>query len=600
MPVFKFRNCLLNTVERSVIKDREYVEFTTRTFDVLQYLIENAGKIVSKDEILGNVWNGSFVEESNLPVHISKLRRALGETRDTRFIETVQGVGYRFVTPVEVVDEKIWQNRLYVAKQVSSNYSHLFCDSIAVLPLEDQCENLGLDYIADGLTESFINKLALIPDLKVIARNTVFRYKNKEADAKDVGELLGVGTVLTGRIRGTVNRLTVSAELVRVSDGTQVWGDQFKCSIDELVGLTTTIATLVARNLRPIAHESSETRVGRHGAEAGAPHLFPGTRNSTSYKNFLKGEYFLAKRTVESAIHAFRYFTDAFSSDQNNPHAYARAIECIRYLYILDHISYDVALEQIRPLLYTLLRLDQEIDSVQLTLAEVNLHLAWNVTRGAKHLENALSLNPNCIDARHRYAELLKNTGRVSEAVVEIDRYLEIDPVSLLGYKRVGRLFYGLGDYEKALAFLGDALELEPRDFEALALMGAVHTELAEYDSAMEFFDQSLNSLHTVEVLSMLGYVEALRGRKRASKKYLHEIEAQIRSGKEYPAKRARIYFALGEKDLGYRLLDRALESREIELTMFASDPRWNLVRDEQRFIDLVRRIIQQGSAELI
>src|SRR5688572_2252656 len=105
MQVYKFRNCLLNTVERSVVKENQHVELTPRTFDVLQFLIEHTGKIVTKDELLGQVWNGSFVEESNLPVHISKLRRSLGETRENRFIETVQGIGYRFIAPVQTVNE---------------------------------------------------------------------------------------------------------------------------------------------------------------------------------------------------------------------------------------------------------------------------------------------------------------------------------------------------------------------------------------------------------------------------------------------------------------------------------------------------------------
>src|SRR5688500_14206863 len=99
MQVYKFRNCLLNTVERAVIRERQYLELTTRTFDLLQFLIENAGNIVTKDEILGHVWNGNFVEESNLPVHVSKLRKLLGESKAERYIETVQGVGYRFITP---------------------------------------------------------------------------------------------------------------------------------------------------------------------------------------------------------------------------------------------------------------------------------------------------------------------------------------------------------------------------------------------------------------------------------------------------------------------------------------------------------------------
>src|SRR6476660_6354344 len=109
MKIFRFRNCYFNPVERRVINDGKYLELTTKTFDVLQLLIENAGEIVTKDEILGKVWSGDFVEEGNLAVHISKLRRFLGETKNQPFIETVQGSGYRFVAPLQDADQSDWE-----------------------------------------------------------------------------------------------------------------------------------------------------------------------------------------------------------------------------------------------------------------------------------------------------------------------------------------------------------------------------------------------------------------------------------------------------------------------------------------------------------
>src|SRR5688572_12614641 len=189
MQIYRFRNCLLNTAERSVIKDSQLVQLTPRTFDVLQFLIENVGKVITKDEILGHVWSGSFVEENNLPVHISKLRRSLGESPPSRFIETVQGVGYRFIAPVQDADPLMWQNLLQSNRSGGMRSSdELAFDTIAVLPLNNESSEPGLDYIADGLTESITGSLSVVPNLKVIARNTAFRYKNKAFDAKEVGQ----------------------------------------------------------------------------------------------------------------------------------------------------------------------------------------------------------------------------------------------------------------------------------------------------------------------------------------------------------------------------------------------------------------------------
>lgn len=173
-----------------MIRDGKRLELTPKTFDVLQLLVEKSGEIVSKDELLGTVWNGSFVEEGNLPVHISKLRRLLNDNKAEHFIETVQGSGYRFVSPVKVVSANEWQKSLPSkngTQSVRTSTGFVF-DSIAVMPLRNESNNPEIDYLADGLTESFINSLSRIPDLKVIARDTEFRYKNnKDAVQKRLG-----------------------------------------------------------------------------------------------------------------------------------------------------------------------------------------------------------------------------------------------------------------------------------------------------------------------------------------------------------------------------------------------------------------------------
>src|SRR5215213_2071019 len=136
MKIYRFRNCYLNPAERRVLRDGKYLELTTKTFDVLQLLIENCGEIVTKDEILGKVWNGSFVEEGNLAVHISKLRRLLDETKNQPFIETVQGSGYRFVAPVHEISQNDWEkNTFQISFSTQANISREWTfDSIAVLP----------------------------------------------------------------------------------------------------------------------------------------------------------------------------------------------------------------------------------------------------------------------------------------------------------------------------------------------------------------------------------------------------------------------------------------------------------------------------------
>ncbi|MGI8640250.1 MAG: winged helix-turn-helix domain-containing protein [Pyrinomonadaceae bacterium] len=252
MRVYKFGKCYLNTTERRVTKNREYIELTPKTFDVLQFLVENCGEIVTKEAILAKVWNDSFVEEGNLAVHISKLRGLLNADRTEPFIETVQGSGYRFVSSVKAVGDGKWKKHLPDNNhlQIDKISEKFIFDSIAVLPLDNKSNDAELEYLADGLTESFINSISCISGLKVTARNTVFRYKNKDADAKEVGETLGVAAVLTGRIRVVKENLMTSVELIKTTDGTQVWGIRLDQPFLNIIEVQEKITFKVSEKLR--------------------------------------------------------------------------------------------------------------------------------------------------------------------------------------------------------------------------------------------------------------------------------------------------------------------------------------------------------------
>ena len=281
MKIYKFRNCCLNTTERRVLKNGKYVELTPKSFDVLLLLIENCGEIVTKDEILGKVWNGSFVEEGNLPVHISKLRRLLDETKNEPFIETVQGIGYRFVAPVLAASRSEWEKQspdINLSRE-NKDFREWIFDSIAVLPLTNESDDAEIDYLADGLTEGFINSLSHFSNLKVIARNTVFRYKNKEADAQEVGETLGVAAVLTGRIRVVKDRLMISVELIKTEDGRQLWGTQLNQPFLDIVEVQEKITFAVSEILK--------SEIGVNNAVSN-----PVTQNPESYRLYLRKAFF--------------------------------------------------------------------------------------------------------------------------------------------------------------------------------------------------------------------------------------------------------------------------------------------------------------------
>ncbi len=340
MKVYKFRHCYLNTRERRVIERGRFLDLTPKAFDVLQLLVEKAGEIASKDEMLDKVWEGSFVEEGNLPVHISKLRRTLNERNSERFIETVQGVGYRFVAPVEIVTPEHWNVQISSLSNSAANQSISDDNlrSIAVLPLHDGSNSAEYQYLADGFTDSMINRLSRYPDLKVLARDTILRFKKKNLNAKQIGEILGVSAVLTGKIKVSEDRILISIELVRVHDGSQIWSTSVSQPFSRLIEVSDEFVSDLTETLRFQYHGTT-----------GHPINGSRTLNSESYRLYLKGKFFLRKRDVLDVWKALEYFEESVSKDPAHVLSYVEMVECHLLLYTSDNILRDEALAKIRP-----------------------------------------------------------------------------------------------------------------------------------------------------------------------------------------------------------------------------------------------------------
>lgn len=582
MKVYRFRNCLLNTLERSVLKDGKRLDLTPKTFDVLQMLVERPGDVVTKDELLGRVWHGSFVEEGNLPVHIAKLRRQLDGDGSHRFIETVHGGGYRFTAKVETVDDTDWQRQFagFNRRKTDRVPQQPALDSIAVLPLRNETNDVENDYLADGLTTSLINRLSSTTGLRVMARDTVFRYKNKDADAKEVGDTLGVSTVLTGRIRLARNDLFVGVELVKVADGSQLWGEQFDLPFSDLVKVKETIASAITERLQP-----------RPVSVSTAPHNNPVTQNAESYRLYLKGKYFQETHTEENLHKAIGLFQESVFHDSENIHAHVSMIEAYLTLYFFDYISYDEWLDKTLAVRKAIQRFDQSVDVLQLINAKMKMYIAWDFEGVEEHIRAALNINENCIGAHLLLSELCVSMGRFVSALRELEKVIEIDPLSPSTYRRIGRLFYHMREYERAKTYLNEALELNPTDYETLFLFGNVLTDSGEYSNALEAFRKSFDLHHNFDTFSMIGYIHAVMGNVKEANKIVKLLKSQETKTRKFSIKLARIYVAFGDKERAYQHLQFAYDEHEADLFLLDGDQKFEPIRQEPRFRKLVKKI---------
>lgn len=255
--VYRFDSFLFDQAERILLCDTTRVALTPKVFDLLSVLIESAGHLVTKASLVEKIWPDAFVEEANLSVNIAILRRALGQRAGRHYIETVPKRGYRFVARVLEVESESALKILTHEQEPSSlvpqdrkfTLSHRL-NSLAVLPFENESGDPGAAYLSDGLAESIINSFSHLEDFRVLARNTVFRYKATSADPLKIGEELGVRSVLTGRILQLGDQLIIRVEVMDVQGGWQIWGEQYHRKLSDMLVVQEEIAGEISAKLR--------------------------------------------------------------------------------------------------------------------------------------------------------------------------------------------------------------------------------------------------------------------------------------------------------------------------------------------------------------
>lgn len=241
--VYYFGTFSLNLAEKQLRRRGEPIRLPPKAFDLLLVLIQNPGTLVTKEQLLAEVWPHVFVEEANLSVNIASLRKVLDEGGEQQYIETVPKRGYRFVAPVSTQEDTTHPVE-------ARNNSNEICNSLAVLPFEnDGCGTAG-EYLAAGLMESLTNNLAQSRDLRVMARHTVHSHHECNIDPRLVGQKLGVRSILVGRILPLDDWLIVRAELVDVKNGWQLWGEQYHTKKSDVLVVQQELTDEIAERLR--------------------------------------------------------------------------------------------------------------------------------------------------------------------------------------------------------------------------------------------------------------------------------------------------------------------------------------------------------------
>jgi TolB-like protein len=310
---YEFGPYRVDASECVLLCDGQPVSLTPKAFDTLLVLVRKSGHVVTKDELMREVWPESYVEEGNLTQNVFTLRKALG---DNHHIETVPRRGYRFSAAVtEASAEEIEQatEKLSPRSRFSQGRGHqAAANFIAVLPFASVSNGANTEYLSDGITESIINLLSQLPQVHVMASSAVFRHKGKEINPQEIGRQLGVRAVLVGWVRSLDERLSINTELVDVGSGRQLWGEQYNREFHDVFEVQEEIATRISESLRIRLTREDQARLLRRY-----------TDNFEAFRAYLKGRYYWGKYTKESLRKAIRCFQQATDLDPGYALAYA-------------------------------------------------------------------------------------------------------------------------------------------------------------------------------------------------------------------------------------------------------------------------------------
>ena len=452
---------------------------------------------------------------------------------------------------------------------------------IAVLPVENISRDPSDDYFADGMTEELISTLSRITGLRVIARTSVMRYKGPSKSVAEIGRELGVESVVEGSVRKSGEKIRMTAKLVDTKSEEPLWSQEYDRDLLDVFSIQSDIAQRIASALkfRVMGDE-------RQGIERRATH------NLDAYTSYLKGRYFWNRRTYEGLEKAIDSFEDAARREPTYALAYAGLADSYAMLALFEFLPPKEAYPKARRAARKALGIDDKLGEVHTSLGLVKYQFDWDWPGAEGEFRRAIELNPSYAPAHQFFADYLKAMGRFDEALAEMDRAHELDPLSLSINTGVGHVLYLSREYDRAIEQYRRTIELDPNFLQARLWFGRPYLQKGMFREAIAEVQQAVTlSGGSVISLAMLGHARAAAGEEQEALKILEELQA--RSEKQYvPAYWiAVIYNGLRDDEQVFTWLERAFRERSSWLVWMKSEPRFDRVRSDPRFVSLLKRM---------
>ena len=453
-------------------------------------------------------------------------------------------------------------------------------DSLAVLPLANASRDADIEYLVDGITENLINSLSQVPKLRVMARSTVFSYKGKAADPLEVGRKLKVRAVLTGRVAQQGDALKVGTELVRVADGSQLWGEQSTWPLANILTMQADMVKQISEKLRlRLTGEQRQRSTKSY------------TDNTEAYHLYLRGRYYsLNLWTADGFKKGLDYLNRAITLDPTYALAYA-GLAATYYDASGVYYQPQEAMPKAKAAAVRALDLDEEVAEAHTALAEVMAYYEWNWKEAEKHYQRALALNPNYALAHLYYGQYLVEQGRL-QGIEEMKQAERLDPLTPSTNMLLPLYYYSARRYGEAVSQLREIIETYPNFVVTHSFLGMFYEQQGKIVEAIAEFNEARRlDPEQPFTLGYLGHAYASLGKRSEAREMIEEMKRRAQRVYVDPFAVAIVYAGLDEKDEAFMWLERAYDAHSESLLLYKNAPLLDGLRSDPRFTNLFRRM---------
>jgi TolB-like protein/DNA-binding winged helix-turn-helix (wHTH) protein len=585
----------------------------SQPFLLLVTLLKSQGNLVTREELCSTLWpDGTSVDfDHSLGTAVNKLREVLGDSASSpRFIETLPRRGYRFIAPVEVVDETpptpvvtepagrgpqrlsrrplIWTISglalalaLLVALVTGRRHAPPAppIRSLAVLPLENLSRDPSQDYFSDGMTDELITELGQLSALRVISRTSAMTYKGSHESLPQIARDLKVDAVVEGAVLRSGSHVRISAQLILGSTDRQLWASSYEGDLRDTFALQKKVASSIAEEVR-VKLTSHEEAVLKNVSSV----------DQEAYDSYLKGRYFWNKRTPEGLKSAIDYFTRAAAKDPNYALAYAGLADSYALAgdWKYGVLSPKEAYPKAKAAATKALVLDNSLGEAHTSLAFCLDNFDWDFDVAGMEFARGIELSPGYATGHDWYGWHLAMLGRNSDAVREVEKAVSLDPLSLIVGADLAEELLIAHRYDEAIVQSRKTVSLDPFFGPAHFALGEGFAERRMFNDGITEFRKAVDlSPSSTAFVANLAHAFALSGMQEEAKKILADLTT--RPGGSSGPETALVYLGLGEKDQAMAWLEKAYTEHFSPWVLMR--PAFDPLRSEPRFQALLHRI---------